>query len=163
MSVLKLTKNNFRVTIPCTWSNKCSLTTIDLSENLFQGQLPRSLANCAMLEIIDMSNNQIKDTFPIWLGNLPELKVLLLGFNRLYGAISDPHDKTTSSKLLIVDLSQNNFSGHLPSGYFQHRNSMATINNNSNELEYLEQFLQGVECIALLLNDNYKRRQRDGI
>lgn len=34
---------------------------------------------------------------------------------------------------------------------------MATINNNGNELEYLEEFLQGVECITLLLIINEGR------
>lgn len=116
---------------------------INLSNNQFQGQLPSSLAKCTMLEVINMGNNQIKDTFPVWLRNLPELKVLLLHFNRFYGAIRDPQTKTKSSKLQIIDLSHNNFFGHFPSGYFQHWNSMVAINNNNNELEYLEEFLQG--------------------
>lgn len=142
MSVLKLKGNNFQGTIPQTWTNECSLMMIDLSENHFQGQLPSSLAKCTMLEFINMGNNQIKDAFPVWLGNLRELKVLLLRFNRFYGAIRDPHPKTKSSKLQIVDLSHNNFSGNLPSGYLQHWNSMAAI-NNSNELEYLVELLDG--------------------
>ncbi|KAF3443267.1 hypothetical protein FNV43_RR12949 [Rhamnella rubrinervis] len=130
-----LTGNNFRGNIPRTWTNKCNLTVIDLNENPFQGQLPSSLAKCTMLKVVNMRNNQIKDTFLVWLGNLPESKVLL-------GAIRDPQIKTKSSMLQIVDLSHNNFSGHLPSGYFQHWNSMAAINNIS-ELEYLEKLLRG--------------------
>jgi Leucine-rich repeat (LRR) protein len=136
LKVLKLQSNNFRGPIPNTWAMGNNLMMIDLSENQFQGQLPRSMANCLMLEYLHVGNNQINDIFPFWLGGLSQLKILVLRSNAFQGAIKSSEIHNIFSKLHIIDLSQNNFSGNLPTEYFQQWNAMKVV--GANELKYME-------------------------
>jgi Leucine-rich repeat (LRR) protein len=136
LSVLQLQSNNFHGTIPKTWAKGCNLRMIDLSGNQFQGKLPRSMANCMMLEYLNVGNNEINDTFPFWLGVLSQLKVLVLRSNIFQGAIKTPEINYTFSELHIIDISQNSFSGILPTKYFQHWNAMKVV--GANKLKYME-------------------------
>ncbi|XP_059452097.1 receptor-like protein 52 [Corylus avellana] len=136
LSVLQLQSNNFHGTIPKTWAKGSNLRMIDLSENQFQGELPRSMANCMMLEYLNVGNNQINDTFPFWLGALSQLKVLVVRSNVFQGAIKSPEINYTFPELHIIDLSQNSFSGILPTKYFQHWNAMKVV--GAKKLKYME-------------------------
>ncbi|XP_059452153.1 receptor-like protein kinase 7 isoform X1 [Corylus avellana] len=135
LSVLQLQSNNFHGTIPKTWAKGSNLRMIDLSENQFQGELPRSMANCMKLEYLNVGNNQINDTFPFWLGALSQLKVLVVRSNVFQGAIKSPQINYTFPELHIIDLSQNNFSGILPTKYFQHWNAMKVV--GAKKLKYM--------------------------
>ncbi|KAF8011007.1 hypothetical protein BT93_J1594 [Corymbia citriodora subsp. variegata] len=120
LKVMSLRSNNFIGKIPQLNGNFCMLSMIDLSYNKLQGPLPRSLRNCNGLEFLNFASNQIRDVFPSWLSSLPSLKVLLLQYNRFHGLIGEPGDGIDFPMLQIIDLSQNNFSGSLPSKYFKH-------------------------------------------
>ena len=119
LSVLNLQYNNFHGSIPQIFMEGCKLGMIQLSQNRFEGSLPRSLANCTMLEFLDIGNNHIIDFFPSWLGILPELKVLILQSNGIHGFIGKPDTVQKFPKLQVIDVSNNNISGKLPSEYFQ--------------------------------------------
>ena len=112
------------------------LRMIDLGENQFQGQIPRSLANCVMLEHLVLGDNQIEDIFPFWLGALPQLQVLILRSNRFHGAIGSWNSNFRFPKLRIVDLSENEFIGDLPSDYFQNWDAMK--HTDANGLRYMQ-------------------------
>ncbi|KAK4598683.1 hypothetical protein RGQ29_015940 [Quercus rubra] len=101
LEVLAMKNNNFQGNLPETFKNGCSLVTLDLNHNQIHGKIPRSLVKCRMLE------------------SLSELKILVLQANGFYGPIWDPHINFGLSKLHVIDLSYNNFSGKLPSNYFQ--------------------------------------------
>ena len=135
--VLDLGSNDFNGPIPETCTAPNNLRVIDLGENQFQGQLPRSLANCMMLEHLVLGNNQIDDIFPFWLGALPHLKVLILGSNKFHGEMGSWHTNFRFPKLCIIDLSDNEFTGDLPSEYFQNWDTMK-LTNVSNDLWYLQ-------------------------
>jgi hypothetical protein len=92
---------------------------IDFSQNQLQGRLPKSLANCAMLEALNLGHNQMNDTFPFWLGILSELRVLILRSNGTYGAMENLNSNFDFSNIHIIDLSNNDITGKLPSQYFQ--------------------------------------------
>ncbi|KDO39047.1 hypothetical protein CISIN_1g0408151mg, partial [Citrus sinensis] len=96
--------------------------------NLFEGRIPRSLINCSKLEFLGLGNYQISDTFPSWLGTLPKLNVLILRSNIFYGVIEEPRTGCGFSKLRIIDLSNNRFSGNLPSKSFLCWNAMKIVN-----------------------------------
>ncbi|KAL5566016.1 hypothetical protein UlMin_029180 [Ulmus minor] len=115
LTILTLQNNDFHGSIPgiCTKQSKL-IRLIDLSNNHLQGPLPRSLASCRKLEFLHVGNNLIKDTFPSWLSTLSQLKVVILRGNEFYGAVKEFTDDCSFSKLHIIDLSQNNFSGPLP-------------------------------------------------
>ncbi|GFZ20984.1 receptor like protein 35 [Actinidia rufa] len=119
LSILNLKSNAFEGVIPLTFGKYNKLRNLDLNGNQFEGPVPPSLSNCKYLELLDFGNNKINDTFPYWLGTLPELKVLVLRSNRFHGPIDSSKGKFSFSKLRIVDLSHNNFIGHLPRRYFK--------------------------------------------
>ena len=127
LSILDLKHNNLHGTIPPLCSNPSSLRMIDLSGNKLQGQIPRSLANCTMLDQLVLGNNMINDTFPSWLGSLPMLQVLILRSNLLHGAVGRPRADFEFSKLRIIDLSDNGFTGDLPSEYFRIWDAMDVV------------------------------------
>ncbi|KAL3748712.1 hypothetical protein ACJRO7_009881 [Eucalyptus globulus] len=116
--VLSLSGNDLYGRFPQLQNDLCELRMIDVSDNQLQGSLPWGLANCSYLEYLNIENNQIVDTFPSWMGSLYYLKVLILRSNRFHGAIGEPEARDQFPNLRIVDLSMNNFSGCLPSRYF---------------------------------------------
>ncbi|KAK4573609.1 hypothetical protein RGQ29_031527 [Quercus rubra] len=136
LSVLNLQYNNFHGSIPQIFMEGCKLGMIQLSQNRFEGSLPRSLANCTMLEFLDIGNNHIIDFFPSWLGILPELKVLILQSNGIHGFIGKPDTIQKFPKLQVIDVSNNNISGKLPSEYFQIWKAMQSF--DASHLTYMQ-------------------------
>jgi len=137
LEILMLKGNRLSGLIPQTYLTHNSLQMIDLSNNNLQDQLPRALVNCRRLEFFDVSHNNIKDLFPFWLGAIPELKVLALRGNGFHGPINCPRigNMTCSfSKLHIIDLSFNKFSGSLPLEMIQSWKSMKA--SNTSQLQY---------------------------
>lgn len=126
--VLNLRNNNFRGTLLATYMERSRLKAIDMSHNILEGQVPRSLSNCTMLEILLLHHNQFHDIFPSCLGKLPRLRVLSLRFNGFHGAVGKPESNLEFSKLQIIDLSFNNFTGKLPSEHVQSWTSMKVAN-----------------------------------
>jgi Leucine-rich repeat (LRR) protein len=127
LSILNLHGNSFHGTIPNTFSEGNKLKMIDFSQNQLQGRLPRSLANCTMLEVLNLGHNQVNDTFPFWLGILPELRVLILRSNGIYGAMGNPNSSFDFPNIRIIDLSNNEITGKLPSQYFQTWKAMRIV------------------------------------
>jgi Leucine-rich repeat (LRR) protein len=124
LRVLNLHNNSFHGTIPETFAKGNKLKMIDFSQNQLQGRLPRSLTNCTMLEALNLGDNKMKDTFPFWLGILPRLRVLILRSNGIYGAMENLNSNFDFSKVHIIDISNNDITGKLPSQYFQNWKAM---------------------------------------
>ncbi|KAM3704854.1 hypothetical protein ACJW31_03G037300 [Castanea mollissima] len=127
LSVLNMRNNCFQGSMPKTFIKGCMLMTLDFSHNQIQGKIPRSLVQCRMLEVLNLGNNNMNDAFPFWLQSLPELRILILHANRFHGPIWNPHTKLGFSKLHVIDLSHNNFSGRLPLDYFRTWNAMQMV------------------------------------
>ncbi|KAF8391159.1 hypothetical protein HHK36_023460 [Tetracentron sinense] len=137
ISVVKLRRNRFHGTIPHKFSNGSLLRTLDINDNQLEGRVPRSLINCKRLEVLDLGNNQLNDTFPFWLESQPELQVLVLRLNNFHGPIGCPRTDCTFSKLHIVDISYNEFTGDLPSTYFLHWSAMMMSGENKSQFKYM--------------------------
>ncbi|XP_041001237.1 receptor like protein 27-like [Juglans microcarpa x Juglans regia] len=137
LTILDLQDNSFHGTIPETFSKGKQLRMIDFSQNQLQGRLPRSLANCTKLEAVKLGNNQIHDIFPSWLGILPELSILILRSNELYGTIESSDSNFDFPKLHIIDLSNNDLTGKLPSKHFQNWKAMQIVDDE--QLKYMEE------------------------
>ncbi|PON77100.1 LRR domain containing protein [Trema orientale] len=136
LSFLNMSYNNFHGRIPEIWFKGSKLSMLDLSNNQFQSRLPRSLKNCFMLQVLNLGNNRLDDIFPPWLGTLPELRVLILRSNNLHGVIKKQDLHSKFRNLRIIDLSDNSFSGFLPSEYFDEWNAMkATSPSKSSYME----------------------------
>ena len=138
LSILNMRNNRFQGKLPRTFTKGSNLKTLDLSLNQIKGKIPQSLVNCRMLEVLNLGNNKLNDIFPFWLESLPELKILILRANGFHGPIGSPHPNFGFSKLHVIDLSHNNFSGMLPSKYFDTWNAMQLAPENRNsEPEYM--------------------------
>ncbi|KAM1240238.1 hypothetical protein ACFX2J_045582 [Malus domestica] len=85
------------------------------------------MADCTRLEFLHIGNNQISDIFPSWLGVLPVLRGLILGSNAFHGIIWKPPTNHEFPNLCIIDLSNNMFSGMLPSKYMENWNFMKYV------------------------------------
>ena len=129
--VLSIRNNHFQGNLPETFINGCSLRTLDLNHNQIEGKIPRSLVKCQMLEVLNLGNNKLNNAFPFWLESLPELKILVLRVNGFHGPIWDPCINFGFSKLHVIDLSHNNFSGKLPSEYFQNWCAILKVTSNN--------------------------------
>jgi hypothetical protein len=129
--------NNFQGTIPETLAKCTKLKGIVFNGNQLKGLLP-SLVNCTKLEVLDLGNNNINDSFPYWLEALLELHILVLRSNRFHGPIGNHKTRGTFfSKLQILDLSHNEFSGRLPVHYFGNMKAMMSNDEGKHGLQYL--------------------------
>ncbi|EOY19925.1 Receptor like protein 6, putative [Theobroma cacao] len=137
LSVLNLKMNKFYGIIPFSFANDCGLKYINFNGNQLEGRLPPSMAGCRYMEVLDLGNNKINDTFPQWLETLPELQVLVLRSNQLHGFIHGCKSAHCFSKLQILDLSNNDFTGPLPSEYIANLKSMRNQRRNDGSLQYL--------------------------
>ncbi|KAM3698938.1 hypothetical protein ACJW31_06G224300 [Castanea mollissima] len=133
LRLFDLSHNSLSGTLPqCLGNISESIQVMDLRMNNFHGAIPNTFAKDNQLitlvfNVLDLGNNKINYRFPYWLEALPELKVLVLKSNRFYGPIEN--HKTSGnifSKLRILDLSHNGFTGVLPRNYFQNLNAMMT-------------------------------------
>ncbi|XP_017604272.1 receptor-like protein 9DC3 [Gossypium arboreum] len=133
LSVLDFSKSKLGGTIPdCfgTYSDQLSvvlLRTLNLNGNQLEGSIPQSLTNCHSLEVLDLGNNNINDTFPYWLGTLPNLQVLVLRSNRFHGDIQNFNGTFSFSSLQMINLSRNEFTGHILLELFENLKSMKDI------------------------------------
>ncbi|KAK3429706.1 hypothetical protein EUGRSUZ_E01200, partial [Eucalyptus grandis] len=127
LSILNLGKNKLEGMIPQAYPKGCTLKLIDLTKNRLQGPVPRSLANCVMLEYLNLGYNHILDEFPLGLLELTELKAIILKSNKFHGPIEAYRSQFNFSNLHIMDLSNNNFNGELPSKLMQSFHAMKVI------------------------------------
>ncbi|XP_031098303.1 receptor-like protein 54 [Ipomoea triloba] len=118
--VVNLRGNHLSGEISLMFQHSRSLETLDLSQNLLEGKVPPSLINCTKLKILNLGNNKISDTFPCWLNKLSNLHILVLHSNHFHGSVSCPMLGVNNSwpSLQVIDLSSNNFSGHIPTDLF---------------------------------------------
>ena len=137
LTVLVLRSNKINGTIPKTFTKGNYLRILNLNDNQLVGSLPRLLINCWRLEVLDLGNRKISGIFPHWLESLPELWVLILWSNKFHGAIANPITKFSFPNLQIIDLSHNDFHGHLPTKYFIHFKAMMGKNANNGKLKYM--------------------------
>ncbi|XP_023635356.1 receptor-like protein 12 [Capsella rubella] len=117
LSVLHLRNNSLSGIFPDE-SIGDKLRSLDVGHNRLSGELPMSLINCTELEFLNVEDNIINDKFPSWLSLLPNLQILVLRSNEFYGPISSLGDSLSFPKLRIFDISDNRFTGVLPSDYF---------------------------------------------
>ncbi|ONI13607.1 hypothetical protein PRUPE_4G233100 [Prunus persica] len=129
LSVLDLRKNKFDGIIPNTFSTRNVLRNLNLNGNQLEGPLPLSLLTCRELEVLD-------------------LQVLMLRSNKFHGGIGNPKTRFPFQNLRIMDLSNNQFSGLLPTKYFEHLTTMKNLQKQ--ELQYMgEQYCEDTVVVAI--------------
>ncbi|KAL7248604.1 hypothetical protein ACSBR2_003359 [Camellia fascicularis] len=139
LGVLNLHNNNLSGQILGTFPKSCALMTLDFNLNKFVGQIPKSLANCTKLEVLNLGYNNISDNFPCFLKSSSHLRVLNLRSNSFQGVVHCGGNHNNSwTKLQIIDLALNNFSGPLPNKCFSHwKAMMVDAGNGQSDLGHL--------------------------
>ncbi|KAJ0453662.1 putative protein kinase RLK-Pelle-LRR-XII-1 family [Helianthus annuus] len=121
---LSLSRNNLSGVLPQEIGNLKRLGILDFSNNHFTGELPSSLSSCTRLEYLDLSSN-------LFYGSMPEslkgLQYVDLSQNNFSGHISTYLQKIP---LRYLNLSYNNFEGEVPvKGVFANTSAMSVIGN----------------------------------
>ncbi|KAF3786947.1 BRASSINOSTEROID INSENSITIVE 1 protein [Nymphaea thermarum] len=157
--VLDLSNNQLQGPIPEEFSNSSTpaLQVLNLNDNKFVGRIPRNLSTCSKLMVINLSNNELSDVFPFWLGHLDQLRVLALRSNKLQGSLSSPFSMHMFSSLLILDISENQLKGHLPSVLFQNFGSMMKkqVSDSSKDPSALS-FIGGGRTLSLTIKGQHQ-------
>ncbi|KAH0894951.1 hypothetical protein HID58_057380, partial [Brassica napus] len=141
LTYLVLRNNSFSGILPNIFFNATQLISLDVSHNQLEGKVPKSLINCKAMQLLNMESNRFEDEFPSWLGSLPSLKIFILRSNQFYGPLY--HNNRLSigfQALKVIDLSNNHFSGSLPSFYFSNWHEMTTLTGNYDD-SYMEYYV----------------------
>lgn len=133
LETLDLSGNGFSGRIPNSLGNLMSLEVLNFSKNAFTGNLPESMIGCRSLWGVDFSSNALTGNLPSWVFELG-LRRVLLSANALSGAIGNPPSgsvETLHQSLQVLDLSDNIFSGRIPSsiGVFSNLQSLNMSRN----------------------------------
>ncbi|KAA8540790.1 hypothetical protein F0562_024291 [Nyssa sinensis] len=106
-----------------------SLTKLVLSINRFSGSIPPEIGSCSKLQLLDLSSNELSGEIPGSVGKIPALEIALnLSWNKLSGEI--PAEFTALEKLGVLDLSHNQLSGDLR--YFADLQNLVVLNVSDN-------------------------------
>ncbi|GKV16471.1 hypothetical protein SLEP1_g27111 [Rubroshorea leprosula] len=141
LEVLNLRMNKLRGMLPKTFAKGCNLKNLNLNANHLGGLMPRAIVNCKDMEVLDLGNNSFYGRFPHWLGTLPLLQVLVLRSNKLYGFVRDSKTNNSFPKLRIFDVSNNHFSGPIPTRCFKNLKAMLTCKNGRSDVQYMGAYL----------------------
>ncbi|KAA8522872.1 hypothetical protein F0562_009295 [Nyssa sinensis] len=138
LETLDLSCNNFSGIIPETMSSLVSLQVLKLDRNGFESSIPAGITNCHSLVSIDLSSNRLNGTLPNGFdAAFPKLKSLNLAGNEISGRALDFSGMTSTTylnvsgnlfqgpvigvfqdPLEVIDLSQNQFQGHISQVHF---------------------------------------------
>jgi len=123
---------------------------MNFNGNQLKGPLPNAIAKCKNLKVLDLGKNKIEGSFPSWLEFLPELQVLVLRANRFNGTISSLKPNHTFPKLRVFDVSNNNFSGTLPTTYLKNFKGMVRMNSND-DLQYMNSSYRYYDSVVVTI------------
>ncbi|XP_058075368.1 probable LRR receptor-like serine/threonine-protein kinase IRK isoform X2 [Magnolia sinica] len=118
LETLDLSGNGFLGTIPDTMGNLNLLKVLNFSGNGLTGSLPESMSSCKSLMVVDFSQNFLTGNLPGWVFKLG-LQRFSVSQNELTSRVeSSPSESTepVHENLQVLDLSDNKFSGTIPSG-----------------------------------------------
>ncbi|KAG4150129.1 hypothetical protein ERO13_D05G376366v2 [Gossypium hirsutum] len=141
LKFLDLSYSNLSGTVPRSLGNLLQLTHLDLSGNQFSGQIPSSILNLTQLEYLKISENSLEDNnllngiLPSWLYTAPPLKRIDLSKNQFSGHIKEFQSKS----LELIWLENNKLQGPLPSSIFQLLN-LTGLKLSSNNLSGVIEF-----------------------
>ncbi|KAK1256888.1 inactive leucine-rich repeat receptor-like protein kinase [Acorus gramineus] len=118
---ISLAGNRFVGTVPPDLSRLCwSLRELDLSDNLIEGGLPSTFNSCSSLETLNLGHNYLSkvNTISSVVSTMTSLKSLFMPFKKLTGSLQVPlRALANCTNLEALDLSANEFTGNIPTGF----------------------------------------------
>ncbi|EPS69792.1 hypothetical protein M569_04970 [Genlisea aurea] len=152
LEFLDVSDNLIQGTLDPALGSLTSLTKLILAGNRFSGGIPNELGSLSRLQLLDLSSNQLVGPIPATLGKIPELEIVLnLSLNRLTGGIpaefaaldklgaldisynelsGDLHYLSELQNLVVLNISHNNFSGHVPDTPFFDKLPLTVLSGN---------------------------------
>ncbi|XP_057835204.2 receptor kinase-like protein Xa21 [Cryptomeria japonica] len=113
LGLLSLSQNMLSGQIPEGLGDLPQLRELNLSHNQLSGKIPASLGRCKTLETVDMAHNKLTGNIPSEVAGLQNLQFYFnVSGNSLQGSILE---LSKMVMVLAIDVSQNNFSGGIPS------------------------------------------------
>ncbi|XP_018510519.1 receptor-like protein 6 [Brassica rapa] len=135
---LNLRNNSLSGSLPDMFMHAYELESIDVSHNRLEGELPASLTSCSALEVLNVESNEINDTFPFQLSSLQKLHVLVLRSNKFHGKLYQSDGAWFGfPQLKIIDVSNNDFLGTLPSDYFLNWTAISSNEDKDRQPHYI--------------------------
>lgn len=112
LQLIDVSENQIEGTLSPSIGSLISLNKFVLRKNRLSGSIPSEIGSCMNLQLLDLSNNELSGEIPANLGKLPALEIALnLSCNKLSGKI--PSEFDALDKLGVLDLSYNQLSGDL--------------------------------------------------
>jgi Leucine-rich repeat (LRR) protein len=151
----RLSANYLTGPIPSEIGCLTSLEELDLSENSFTGPIPPSLVNASKLVRLHLYQNHLNGDVDFPLDSFPSLQQLFLQQNHLHGSLHQlffPSSLLQSHPLLNLDVSDNRFTGSIPSQLFllpQLQSISLSLNCFEQELPSSMCEARGVEVISM--------------
>ncbi|CAL1373412.1 unnamed protein product [Linum trigynum] len=112
---LDLTVNHFTGPIPSFLGKLANLQRVELSGNQLSGRIPSSIGNLTKLFEIDISFNELQGNLPSDIVRGQKLDLLDVSSNKLDGIVP-PEIMQLATLSILLNLSRNSFTGHLPGG-----------------------------------------------
>ncbi|KAL2459535.1 Leucine-rich receptor-like protein kinase family protein [Forsythia ovata] len=130
LQFLDVSENFIEGTLNPSLGSLSSLTKLILGKNRLSGSIPSQLGSCSRLQLLDLSSNGLEGQIPASLGKIPALEIALnLSWNKLSGEI--PSEFTALDKLGVLDLSYNQLSGDLH--YLADLQNLVVLNVSHNQ------------------------------
>ncbi|KAJ8750816.1 hypothetical protein K2173_015997 [Erythroxylum novogranatense] len=147
LETLDLSDNLFTGEIPAAISSFSNLSVLILNRNGFEGNIPSGVLSCKSLSFIDLSVNKLNGSLPHGFGAaFPILKSLNLAGNEISGrdfdfsqmksitslnisgnAFQGSIDGMFQEQLEVVDLSRNQFQGHISQVKFKSSHNWSSL------------------------------------
>lgn len=116
LKVIDVGGNQFHGTIPSNIGFSLpNLKNLTLGDNNFFGRLPESLSNASKLVKFDISGNYFSGEVSFTFSGLKNLSKLNFGTNNLRGSLDFLTSLTNCSRLQVLGLGRNQFTGKIPS------------------------------------------------
>ncbi|XP_024995618.1 probable LRR receptor-like serine/threonine-protein kinase At4g20940 [Cynara cardunculus var. scolymus] len=129
---LDLSQNRITGSIPEPMPQFLHISYLNLSHNSLNSSIPRVITQFPRLTVLDLGFNQLDGLFPTALMSLLTLQELHLQNNKLVGNLLFPSSYSNESKIRVLDLSHNLFSGNFPGGFgFLTRLQVLSLAGNS--------------------------------
>ncbi|XP_077213095.1 leucine-rich repeat protein kinase family protein [Tasmannia lanceolata] len=117
LETLDLSENGFSGRIPDSIANLTLLKKLNFSGNGLTGSLPESMSSCKSLLAMDLSRNSLTGDLPLWFSRLG-LQRSSISWSEITDVAGNPPLGSTNAlyqNLQVLDLSDNTFSGGIPS------------------------------------------------
>ncbi|KAM0024920.1 putative non-specific serine/threonine protein kinase [Helianthus debilis subsp. tardiflorus] len=127
-------------------SNISSIEVIDLSSCKLGPRFPKWIRTMKNLSDIDLSNTEISDNIPedFWKTWPSRLTYLHMAFNNITGTVTDLFSNFDPAAPSTIDLSSNNFYGHIPNAPSSLARLDLSKNNLSGQIFFLCQIVDGL-------------------